>query len=54
MDKANLVGESLCQGKNDLQSGSIFYGLVLAPKTKYVFNRKQIWCYTGKQNFQGV
>ena len=32
LDKANLVGGSLYQGKNDLQSGSLFYGLYLAPK----------------------
>ena len=36
LDKTNLIGERLCQGKNDLQSGSIFYGLYLAPKIKYV------------------
>ena len=35
LDKANLVGEELCQGKNDHQTGSIFYGLYLAPKIKY-------------------
>ena len=35
LDKANLVGESLCQGKNDYKTGGIFYGLYLAPKIKY-------------------
>ena len=35
LDKANLVGEGLCQGKNDYKTGGIFYGLFLAPKTKY-------------------
>ena len=26
LDKANLVGEELCQGKNDYETGGIFYG----------------------------
>ena len=30
-----MVGEYLCQGKNDYKTGGIFYGLFLAPKTKY-------------------
>ena len=34
LDKANLVGEVLCQGKNDYKTGGIFYGLCLAPKIK--------------------
>ena len=35
LDKANLIGENLCQGKNDQETGGIFYGLYLAPKIKY-------------------
>ena len=35
LDKTNLVGEDLCQGKNDYKTGGIFYGLFLAPKIKY-------------------
>ena len=35
LDKANLVGDGLCQGKNDYRTGGIFYGLFLAPKIKY-------------------
>ena len=35
LDKANLVGDGLCQGKNDYKTGGIFYGLFLAPKMKY-------------------
>ena len=35
MDKASLVGEKLCQGKNDYETGGVFYGLFLAPKLKY-------------------
>ena len=36
LDKANLVGKNLCQGKNDYKTGGIFYGLFLAPEIKYV------------------
>ena len=36
LDKANLVGKNLCQGKNDYKTGGIFYGLFLAPKIKDV------------------
>ena len=34
LDKANLVGKNLCQGKNDYKTGGIFYALFLAPKIK--------------------
>ena len=37
MDKASLVGDNLCQGKNDNKSGGIFYGLFLALKTILFF-----------------
>ena len=31
LDKANLVGKNLCQGKIDYDTGGNFYGLFLAP-----------------------
>ena len=34
-NKANLIGEELCQVKGDYKTGGIFYGLFLAPKIKY-------------------
>ena len=34
LDKATLVGEELCRGKNDYKTGGIFYGLFLAAKIK--------------------
>ena len=34
LDKANLVGGGLCQGKNDYETGGIFYGS-LASKIKF-------------------
>ena len=36
LDKAGLVGNNPCQGKNDLKSGFTLYGLISAPKIKYV------------------
>ena len=35
LDKAKLVGEDLCQGKNDYKTCGIFYGLFLGSKIKY-------------------
>ena len=35
MDKANLFGNNLCQGKKDYETGGAFYGLFLPPKIKY-------------------
>ena len=35
LDKANLVGDNLCQGKKAYKSGGIFYGLSLASKIKF-------------------
>ena len=35
LNKANLVGRNLCQGKNDYETGGIFYSLFLAPKRKF-------------------
>ena len=36
LDKAKLLGEELCQGKNDYETGGILYGLFLATKIKIV------------------
>ena len=38
LDKANLVGKNLCQGKNDYKTGGVSYGLFLAPKMKFVLD----------------
>ena len=35
LDKASLVGSDLCQGKDDYESGVIFYRLYLATKMKH-------------------
>ena len=34
LDKANLIGNDLCQGKNDYETGGTFYGFFLAPRMK--------------------
>ena len=36
LDKANLVGDNLCQGKIDYKAGGIFYGLYLATNKNIV------------------
>ena len=36
LNKANLVGKNLLQGKNDYNVGGIFHGLFLAPKIKNI------------------
>ena len=35
LNKANLVGKYLCQGKNNYKTIGIFYGLFLAPEIKF-------------------
>ena len=36
LDKANLVGKNLCQGKIVYKSRGVFYALFLVPEIKYV------------------
>ena len=53
MDKANLVGESLCQGKHDLKPGFLFFGLFLAPKIKYVLTINEYGVIRENRTFKG-
>ena len=53
LDKANLVGKSLCQGKNDYKTGGIFYGLFLAPKTKYCLTINDLGIIEQHMTFEG-
>ena len=53
MDNTNLVGEDLCQGKNDLQSGFVFYGLFLAPKIKDVLTINESGVIQENKPFRG-
>ena len=53
LDKANLVGENLCQGKNDYKTGGVFYGLFLAPKIKYVLTINEFGILQEHKTFKG-
>ena len=53
LNKAELVGENLCQGKNDLKNGGIFYGLFLAPKIKYCLTIDEYGIIEEHKTFKG-
>ena len=53
LDKANLVGEELSQGKNDYKTGGIFYGLFLAPKIKYCLTIDDYGIIQEHKTFEG-
>ena len=53
LDKANLVGEGLCQGENDYKRGGIFYGLFLAPKIKYCLTIDEFGINQEHKTFKG-
>ena len=53
LDKANLVGDNLCQGKNDYKSGGVFYGLYLAPKIKYCLSIDEYGIIKEHKTFKG-
>ena len=49
LDKTGLVGKGLLQGKKDYKDGEIFYGLFLAPKTKYCLTINNMVLSTNKK-----
>ena len=53
LDKANLVGEGLCQGKNDYKTGGIFYALFLASKIKYCLTIDEYGIIKEHKTFKG-
>ena len=53
LDKANLLGKNLCQGKNDYKTGGIFYGLFLAPKIKYCLTINDLGIIEQHMTFKG-
>ena len=53
LDKANLVGKNLYQGKNDYKTDGIFYGLFLAPKIKYVLTINDCGIIQQHMTFKG-
>ena len=52
-DKTNLVGEGLCQGKNNYKTGSIFYGLIFTPKIKYCLTIDKFDIVQDHKTFRG-
>ena len=53
LNKADLVGKTLLQGKNDYKDGGIFYGLFLAPKTKFCLTIKKYGVIDEHNTFKG-
>ena len=53
LDKAGLVGKNLLQGKNDYKDGGIFYGLFLAPKTKFCLTINNYGVFDEHKAFKG-
>ena len=53
LDKANLVGDNLCQGKNDYETGGIFYSLYLASKIKYCLTIDEYGIIKEHKTFKG-
>ena len=53
LDKANLVVDNLCQGKNDYKTGGVFYGLYLAPKIKYCLTINEFGIIKEHKTFKG-
>ena len=53
LDKANLLGKNLCQGKNDYKTGGIFYALFLAPKIKNCLTINDLGIIEQHMTFEG-
>ena len=53
LDKANLVGENFCQGKNEYESGGIFHRLFPAHKVKYCLTINEFGVIQQRMTFEG-
>ena len=53
LDKPGLVGKVLLQGKKNYKDGGIFYGLFLAPKTKYCLTINKYGVIDEHKTFKG-
>ena len=53
LQKAELVGKNLLQGKNDYKDGGMFYGLFLAPKIKYCLTINKYGVIDDHKTFKG-
>ena len=54
LHKAKLVEEKLCQGKNDHETGGIFYGLFLSLKIKCCLTRDNYGIKQEHKIFKGL
>ena len=53
LDKAGLVGKNRLQGKNDSKEGGFWYGLFLAPKTKFCLTINKYVVIDEHKTFKG-
>ena len=53
LDNAFLVAKKFCQGRNDYESGGVFYGLFLAPKLKYCLTNNEFGIKKEHKTFKG-
>ena len=53
LDKANLIGKDLCQGKDDYQTGGMFNGLFLAAKINYCLTIDKYGIIQEHKTFKG-
>ena len=53
LDTAGLVGENKLQGENDYKNGGIWYGLLLAPKTKDCLTLNNFGIIDERKTFKG-
>ena len=53
LEKANLVGKELCQGKSDYESGGLFYGLIRDPKRHYCLTINEFGIIQQHMTFKG-
>ena len=51
LDKAGLMGDNLCPGKNDYKSGGIFYSLFLALRIKYCLSINEFGIIEERKSF---
>ena len=54
LNKAELVGKNLYQGKKDYKTGGISYGLFLAPKIKYCLTNNEFGIIQQHMTFKGL
>ena len=53
LDKVKLIGKNLGQGKNDYETGGIFYGFFLGPKIKCVLTVNELGNNEQHMTFKG-